>query len=84
MVKEEFKYMWAVGLAAFLLFPVVNEMLLCCKYAICRGRIKDASFAESKGLKDCIPIVYSSGYNIHAFGLEKLHPFDASKYRRVY
>jgi histone deacetylase 11 len=28
--------------------------------------------------------VYSNTYNIHAFGLEKLHPFDASKYRRVY
>lgn len=31
-----------------------------------------------------MPIVYSQGYNIHAFGAEKLHPFDAAKYRRVF
>ena len=35
-------------------------------------------------LQQCVPIVYSDGYNIHAFGAEKLHPFDAAKYRRVY
>jgi histone deacetylase 11 len=30
-----------------------------------------------------IPLVYSSRYNITAFGLERLHPFDSRKYRRI-
>jgi len=30
-----------------------------------------------------IPLVYSSAYNITAFGLERLHPFDGTKYRRI-
>jgi histone deacetylase 11 len=31
-----------------------------------------------------VPVVYSPRYNITAFGLERLHPFDASKYRRIH
>jgi len=30
------------------------------------------------------PLVYTSGYNISAFGLEKMHPFDSQKYGRIY
>src|SRR4051794_17404843 len=30
-----------------------------------------------------VPLLYSAGYNITAFGLERRHPFDGSKYRRV-
>lgn len=30
-----------------------------------------------------VPIVYSSAYDITAFGLERLHPFDSRKYRRI-
>lgn len=30
-----------------------------------------------------IPLVYHPGYNITAFGLERLHPFDGRKYRRI-
>ncbi|CAI2371448.1 unnamed protein product [Moneuplotes crassus] len=37
---------------------------------------------ENLGTKH--PIVYSPGYNITAFGLEKLHPFDSRKYGRIY
>lgn len=29
------------------------------------------------------PIVYCEDYNISLYGIEKLHPFDASKFRRV-
>lgn len=29
-------------------------------------------------------LVYSDAYNIRAFGLERLHPFDAAKYGRVF
>lgn len=30
-----------------------------------------------------VPIVYSPRYNITAFGLERFHPFDSVKYRRI-
>jgi histone deacetylase 11 len=31
-----------------------------------------------------VPVVYSPGYNFTACGLERLHPFDGSKYRRIH
>jgi histone deacetylase 11 len=31
-----------------------------------------------------VPIVYHPAYNITAFGLERLHPFDGRKYRRIH
>ena len=31
-----------------------------------------------------IPVVYDPRYNITAFGLEKRHPFDGRKYRRIH
>ncbi|XP_054716421.1 histone deacetylase 11-like [Uloborus diversus] len=31
-----------------------------------------------------LPIIYSSHYNIHFMGLEKLHPFDSAKWGKIY
>src|ERR1700758_4720909 len=31
-----------------------------------------------------IPIIYHPKYNITAFGLERLHPFDGLKYKRIH
>lgn len=31
-----------------------------------------------------VPLIYSPGYNISAFGLERLHPFDSMKYNRIH
>lgn len=31
-----------------------------------------------------IPIIYHPGYNITVFGLERMHPFDGLKYRRIH
>ncbi len=31
-----------------------------------------------------VPLVYHPRYNITAFGLERLHPFDGRKYRRIH
>jgi histone deacetylase 11 len=31
-----------------------------------------------------VPLVYAPNYNITAFGLERLHPFDSRKYRRIH
>lgn len=42
--------------------------------------------AEAGGGKTIskIPIIYSKHYNITAFGLQKLHPFDTEKYGKIY
>lgn len=37
--------------------------------------------AEEDGL---VPLFYSKGYNITAFGLEHLHPFDGTKYAKIH
>lgn len=29
------------------------------------------------------PVVYSTAYNIHFFGIERLHPFDAGKFQKI-
>jgi hypothetical protein len=31
-----------------------------------------------------IPVVYHTGFNVRAFGLGRLHPFDIQKYRRIH
>lgn len=33
--------------------------------------------------RTCLPIVYSPRYNIHFWGLEKLHPFDSCKFHSI-
>ncbi|OVA08454.1 Histone deacetylase superfamily [Macleaya cordata] len=30
-----------------------------------------------------VPVIYSSSYDIAFFGIEKLHPFDSSKWGRI-
>jgi histone deacetylase 11 len=35
-------------------------------------------------IADMIPLIYHPNYNITAFGLERLHPFDGLKYRRIH
>lgn len=41
----------------------------------------DLSISRRKSLR--IPFVYSEAYLIHLEGLEKLHPFDTHKYKRI-
>lgn len=31
-----------------------------------------------------VPLVYDSSYNVTAFGLERIHPFDGRKYQRIH
>ena len=64
--------------------PIVNEIVLNIKGIVCRSRILTPDYSEKHHLKEALPIIYSKDYNIHAFGLEKCHPFDSTKYRRVY
>ncbi|MFO0887587.1 MAG: hypothetical protein U0790_00420 [Isosphaeraceae bacterium] len=39
---------------------------------------------EEASLGTMIPIVYHHRYNVTAFGLERLHPFDGRKYCRIH
>ena len=73
--------LWYTSLVLLFTFPIINEILLTLKGYCFKFRILRAPEAFPE---DVFPIVYSPKYNIHAFGLEKLHPFDASKYRRVF
>lgn len=46
------------------------------------ARIKSSKLFFSIS-KDKVPLIYSSSYNIAFLGLEKLHPFDSSKWGRI-
>jgi histone deacetylase 11 len=48
--------------------------------------LDDPAFAEDEvqALEGVVPLIYSPRYNITAFGLEKLHPFDGSKFKHIY
>lgn len=71
-------------LIAYFIFPFINETILILKGIIKRKDVRQASFCERQGFKNFVPIVYSTRYNIEACGLEKMHPFDSTKYRRVW
>ena len=34
-------------------------------------------------MTESVPLIYASHYNISAFGLEHLHPFDGQKYSKI-
>ncbi|KAG0615983.1 hypothetical protein M758_5G081400 [Ceratodon purpureus] len=46
-------------------------------------RIKNSGLYFDVSLDERDPVVYSSSYNISFMGIEKLHPFDASKWGRI-
>ena len=68
----------------FIVSSFLIEAIMVLKEYCCRHKVKLVNYSEHKGFQDYVPIVYSRRYNIHAFSLENLHPFDASKYRRVF
>lgn len=84
MKKDEVPYLWYVSLIGIFGLPILNEAFLSLKGKLCKSRVTVPDQDHLSKLRNCIPIVYSTGYNIHAFGAEKLHPFDAAKYRRVF
>lgn len=46
------------------------------------GRIKSSKLYFTIS-QDKVPLIYSASYNIAFLGLEKLHPFDSSKWGRI-
>lgn len=74
------------GIVIYFSFPILTEILLDVYSAL--------TFSQKKYLKKHIqkheslnkirhPLIYHPRYNITACGLEKIHPFDSSKYSRV-
>mmetsp|Transcript_17626 Transcript_17626/g.23799 ORF Transcript_17626/g.23799 Transcript_17626/m.23799 type:complete len:178 (+) Transcript_17626:46-579(+) len=84
LVSDDYPWLWYTSLIAIFVMPIINEILLCLKGYCLKSRVTTPDQNKLTKLDSCVPIVYSTGYNIHAFGAEKLHPFDASKYRRVF
>ena len=78
--------MWYVSILMFFLFPFVNEAFMILKGKSCRSSVRNIPdyLKDGAEIYKTLPIVYSSRYNIHCFGIEKFHPFDAAKYRRVW
>ena len=72
------------GVVLFVLFPVINEIILNACAQCQKGIDPVAIKAKFSGMKDVFPIVYSPGYNITAGGFEKCHPFDSTKYKRIW
>lgn len=64
------------------IYPIILELIYLVCYKIFR-RNPDNEILYHNHIKyhEKIPICYSSDYNITALGLEKLHPFDSTKYK---
>ena len=70
----------------FLFGFVVNELLINMIANTCQS-LEDPETTRKKYemlAEKVTPIVYSKGYNITACGFEKVHPFDSTKYRRIW
>ncbi len=65
-------------IVSFFVFFVLLRSLVLPADVIMKGKKENMQFSEN-GF-----IVYSEDYNIGLFGIEKLHPFDSSKYRKIY
>jgi histone deacetylase 11 len=66
---------WIVtGVGSFLMYPVLLESIL----YICSPEEPKPKIDKK------IAISYSPQYNITAFGIEKCHPFDSEKYRKIH
>ena len=55
-----------------------------CKRSLLKENHKCVCKSKASGQKQLLPIVFHERYNVSFLGLEKLHPFDAQKYGRVY
>ena len=73
-------------ICTFLLNDVLIEIIMNLKALCCRSRTlsREGQQAFIQQLKRYFPIIYSTKYNISACGIEKCHPFDTQKYRRIF
>ncbi len=83
-VRGSHWYLWLVGLLGFFLYPIILELLVYLASCLLHSESSYKAKLTQRALRmaDKKAIVYHSGYNLTACGLEKLHPFDAAKYSR--
>jgi len=78
-------YLIPAGVIGFIVYPAFLETWLNVWASITYSRKKNRKeyIEKKKVMKNYFGIIYSHKYNITAFGLEKLHPFDSIKYKRA-
>ena len=83
---KEGPIMLYLGLALFFFGALLNEIVITITAALCFSEQDPVSIKEKFRViaRDRIPLVYSKGYNITACGIEKMHPFDSTKYKRTW
>lgn len=73
------------GILLFAFYPFLLETLLNIKGYVKRKGLLQESINKRLALANVkIPISYNHRYNISAGGIERVHPFDASKYKRIF
>lgn len=76
MIVKSYKVLFLVVLAVLLLLPALS---------VIGGNNDPRRVANKKpDFSDRVPIVYHDNYNITFLGIEKLHPFDSTKYAHVF
>ena len=83
-LRGAYWYLTLAGLGSFLLYPALLELLVYAASCVLHSEASYKAVLNQRALKmaDKKPVVYHSGYNLTACGLERLHPFDAAKYSR--
>mmetsp|Transcript_2058 Transcript_2058/g.1860 ORF Transcript_2058/g.1860 Transcript_2058/m.1860 type:complete len:95 (+) Transcript_2058:63-347(+) len=90
VIYSPFSNFWyiflSLGLFLFLFYPVLQETFLYLwQYMLEKSGCLNADINRIKTkIVDKHYIVYNKDYNITAFGVEKMHPFDSKKYGRIY
>jgi histone deacetylase 11 len=76
----------ALGIFVLVVGPTILEVVVdaTCLRDRPSCRFLDAEIEQRLLSEAVAPIVYSPLYNITAFGLENMHPFDSEKYGRIF
>ena len=86
MEPETGKVVLILGLLLFFIGFLLNEIVLNIIACTCQSleQPEDIKLKFKDLASQVTPIVYSKGYNITACGFEKCHPFDSTKYKRIW
>jgi histone deacetylase 11 len=80
-------YLGLASIAFFCLYPILTETFINLGATIFYSKQREIEANNRKVIKFTrmkYPFIYSESYNLTACGLEKVHPFDSIKYRRVF
>lgn len=66
-----------------LTFTAISAIVCAC-IAFDEVDLDGTPIASAKNDGSTVPLFYAKHYNFNAFGIEKLHPFDGNKYKRIH